>query len=151
MLATILLGAATMLVSMMIQVAAVVVMVRWLIGKIGSGRVRAGFLSDSLILTGVLLVLFAGHVIQIGFWAYLFFRLGEFSEFTVAFYHSTVNFASLGYGDIVMSADWRLLGAIEAANGVLMFGLSASTMFMVMTHLFQRRMGPRLQSATGDD
>ena len=61
--------------------------------------------------------------------------LGEFSDFATAFYHSMVNFASLGYGDIVMSERWRLLGAIEACNGVLMFGLSAGTMLSVMTFL----------------
>ena len=55
-----------------------------------------------------------------------------------AFYHSAVNFASLGYGDIVMSEKWRLLGALEASNGVLMFGLSAGTLLAVMTNLFAR-------------
>jgi hypothetical protein len=61
--------------------------------------------------------------------------LGEFSDFLTAFYHSMVNFASLGYGDIVMSEDWRLLGAIEASNGVLMFGLSAGAMLSIMSYL----------------
>lgn len=49
-------------------------------------------------------------------------------EFTTALYYSAVNFATLGYGDIVMSAQWRLLGPIEAANGVLMFGVSTAAM-----------------------
>ena len=84
----------------------------------------------------VLLILFVGHLVQIAIWATLFMYLGEFSDFLTAFYHSTVNFASLGYGDIVMSEKWRLLGALEASNGVLMFGLSAGTMLSVMTNLF---------------
>jgi len=50
-----------------------------------------------------------------------------------------VNFTSLGYGDIVMSEKWRLLGALEAGNGVLMFGLSASTILSIMNALFARR------------
>jgi len=37
-----------------------------------------------------------------------------------------------------MSEEWRLLGALEASNGVLMFGLSAGTMLSVMTKLFAR-------------
>jgi len=69
-------------------------------------------------------------------WAMLFMYLGEFNDFLTAFYHSTVNFASLGYGDIVMSERWRLLGALEASNGVLMFGLSAGTLLAVMSHIF---------------
>ena len=83
-------------------------------------------------------VMFVGHILQITIWALLFLLLQEFTDFTTAFYHSTVNFASLGYGDIVMSERWRLLGALEASNGVLMFGLSAGTLLAIMTNLFAR-------------
>lgn len=76
--------------------------------------------------------LFLGHVMQFATWALLFMYLGEFTEFETAFYHSTVNFTSLGYGDIVMSPEWRLLGGLEAANGVLMFGLSAGAILSMM-------------------
>ena len=54
--------------------------------------------------------------------------LGEFDDFATAMYHSAVNFATLGYGDIVMSERWRMLGPLEAANGILMFGVSTSVM-----------------------
>jgi len=54
--------------------------------------------------------------------------LDEFQLFSVAFYHSAVNFGSLGYGDIVMSEKYRLLGALEAINGVLMIGLSTAAL-----------------------
>jgi hypothetical protein len=81
--------------------------------------------------------LFLGHIMQFATWATLFMIIGEFEDFGTAFYHSTVNFTSLGYGDIVMSEDWRLLGALEAANGVLMFGLSAGMFLSVMSRLFQ--------------
>ena len=77
-------------------------------------------------------------MVQCVLWASLFIFLGEFSDFATAFYHSTVNFASLGYGDIVMSEQWRLLGALEAANGVLMFGLTAGTMFAVMQNMVRQ-------------
>ena len=71
-------------------------------------------------------------------WASLFLYLGEFSNFDSAFYHSVVDFTSLGYGDIVMSEEWRLLGGLEAANGILMFGLTTSTFMTVMIRLFGR-------------
>ena len=74
-------------------------------------------------------------------WAMLFLWMGEFEDFATAFYHSTVNFTSLGYGDIVMSEEHRLLGALEAANGVLMFGLSAGAILSVMNGMFNRHKG----------
>jgi hypothetical protein len=64
--------------------------------------------------------------------------LGEFPDFDTAFYHSAVNFASLGYGDIVMSERWRLLGALEATNGVLMLSLSAGAILSVMNDVLSR-------------
>ena len=55
-----------------------------------------------------------------------------------------VNFATLGYGDIVMSERWRLLGPLEAANGILMFGVSTSVMTAAVMDVIKYKMA-RLQ------
>ncbi len=77
--------------------------------------------------------------------------LGEFQDFGTAFYHSAVNFTSLGYGDIVMSEEWRLLGALEAANGVLMFGITAGLVIAVLTSNVDRRKAQAQPSGTGSE
>jgi hypothetical protein len=139
MLVSLILGCATVFITMSIQVAVVVMMIRYLIKVMNrEDRNTEGFGFDTYAISLILLMLFAGHLVQIGIWAIMFMYLGEFSDFPTAFYHSAVNFASLGYGDIVMSEKWRLLGALEASNGVLMFGLSAGTLLSVMTRLFAR-------------
>jgi voltage-gated potassium channel Kch len=138
MIGALLLGAMALAISMVIQVTAVVLMLRGLTRRIAAGRIRSGFSSDAGVLLAVLFVLATGHVIQIAIWALLFIQIGEFGDFATAFYHSTVNFATLGYGDIVMTERWRLLGAFEAASGVLMFGLSTGTLFAAMSHIFRR-------------
>jgi hypothetical protein len=138
MLVPLVIGGLVLLINMVIQVVAVVIMLRLLNSKLASGQLRPGFRNDTMILVSVLLLLFAGHLVQIAVWALLFFGFGEFGDFATSFYHSTVNFATLGYGDIVMSERWRLLGALQAASGVLMFGLSTGTLFAVMSQLFQR-------------
>jgi len=141
MLANLILGCFTVFISMGVQVAVVVIMIRYLLGIVTSkesGANGAGFGFDTYVISMVLTILFVGHLFQIAIWAALFMYLGEFSDFMSAFYHSAVNFASLGYGDIVMSEKWRLLGALEASNGVLMFGLSAGTLLAIMTRLFAR-------------
>ena len=56
----------------------------------------------------------------------------------LVFYHSTVNFATLGYGDIVMSEQARLLGALEAVNGVMMFGLTTGVLVTVLNAIARR-------------
>jgi len=80
------------------------------------------------VIKGIMLLLVIGNLGQIAIWAWLFNLLGEFEQFDDAFYHSAVNFGSLGYGDIVMSEQDRLLGALEAINGVLMIGVSTAAM-----------------------
>ena len=137
MLISLLLGSTIAFITMGVQVAVVVMMVRYLIRTMASKhRSTQSFRFDTYVISMILLMLFAGHVFQIAIWAVAFVYLGEFGGFETAFYHSAVNFASLGYGDIVMSEKWRLLGALEASNGVLMFGLSAGTLLAVMSRLF---------------
>ncbi len=75
-----------------------------------------------------MLLMMLGYFVQITLWAGLFMLLGEFDEFATAIYYSGVTFATLGYGDIVLSKPWRLLGALEAGNGVLMLGISTGVM-----------------------
>lgn len=83
---------------------------------------------DILLLSLVMLLTLLGNFVQMAIWAALFMLLGEFEAFDAALYHSGVNFTTLGYGDLVMSERWRLLGPLEAANGILMFGVSTAVM-----------------------
>lgn len=88
-----------------------------------------------LVLLHVLVVAMA----QIAAWALIFRMVGEFGEYRAAFYHSAVNFTTLGYGDIVMSPPWRLLGPLEALNGVLVLSLSSAVLVTTFGHLRDAR------------
>lgn len=132
------LGTLALALSMGIQVVAVVVMIRQMLRYLRTHDLHNRTGTNIRLLSLVITVLFVGNLVQILIWALLFMSLGEFSDIATAYYHSAVNFASLGYGDIVMSARWRLLGALEACNGVLMFGLTSGTLMTVMTWIFSR-------------
>lgn len=82
-----------------------------------------------------MLIMMLGTLVQLVVWGVLFLWLGEFDELYEAIYHSAVNFASLGYGDIVMSRPWKMLGALEAINGVLMLGMSAAALMAILQQL----------------
>lgn len=103
------------------------------------GRVGKGFWSDMGIVGRVVSYAAVAHLFEIALWAGLFVLLGEFHEFGEAYYHSAVNFTTLGYGDILMSPSWRLLGPIEAASGMLMFGVSTALIFTVIQKLVEAR------------
>ena len=66
---------------------------------------------------------------------------GEFTRFAGAFYKSAMNYTSLGSGDVVMSASWKLLGPLEAASGMLMFGVSTALIFAVIQRLTWEEQG----------
>ena len=80
------------------------------------------------VINGVMVILVAGNLLQVTIWALLFRLIGEFAGIGEAFYHSAVNFSTLGYGDIVMSEQHKILGPLEAINGVLMIGVSTAAL-----------------------
>jgi hypothetical protein len=46
---------------------------------------------------------------------------------------------SLGYGDVIMTPSWKLLGRLEAADGALRFGVSTAMIFAVIVRLVQAK------------
>ena len=104
---------------------------------------QGSFLASLLVIGTALVILLVGNLSQIMMWALLFEFLGEFENFGTAMYHSAVNFATLGYGDIVMSDEHRMLGPLEAINGVLMIGVSTAVLMAVMQDAMQRQLGNR--------
>ena len=61
--------------------------------------------------------------VAVWLWTVAFHRLGVFANVEEAAYFALVSFTTLGFGDILLPAEWRLLGGVAAANGLLLFGL----------------------------
>jgi hypothetical protein len=103
------------------------------------GLAGESFGTDLAIVVVAILIAFAAHLIEIAVWAGLFLICGEFTEFGAAFDHSAVNYTTLGYGNVVMTPSWRLLGPLEAADGMLMFGVTTAMIFAVIQRLLRTR------------
>ena len=95
-------------------------------------------INNIAVLAAVLMIVMIGSLLQVAIWALLFMLLGEFDQPEAALYHSSVNFSTLGYGDIVMSERWRLLGPLEAMNGILMFGVSTAVMTATVNYVVRQ-------------
>jgi hypothetical protein len=134
---SILLGSGVFALGVVVQLLAIVALLRFLERRNRLDLLWGSLWTSAGAISGAMLIVFVGHLIQVGLWAGLFQWLGEFDIFETAFYHSAVNFSSLGYGDMVMSTRWRLLGPIEAASGILMFGISTGVGFAVVNALIQ--------------
>ena len=117
-------------------------MIIWIVRRdLRLGRVGTRFWLDTIFITNVAMLLLTAHLAEIGLWALVLERCGEFSNFGAAYYHSAVNYTTLGDSAFAMSAHWRLLAALEAGNGMLMFGVSTAAIFAVIQRLLQHRFG----------
>lgn len=103
------------------------------------GRAGRSFSVDMGIVALAISYALAAHLMEIALWAVLYIICGEFADFGTAYYHSAVNYTSLGYGDLIMSPSWKLLGPLETANGMLLFGLSTAMIFAVIQRLVVAR------------
>jgi voltage-gated potassium channel len=92
------------------------------------------FVSISLFVLAV----FATHVVEIWIWAGFYFFIGEFQTFEPALYFSTSSFTTVGFGDVTLSEDWRLLSSMEAANGMILFGWSTAFIFEIGRRIYEQ-------------
>lgn len=92
-------------------------------------------LRQCLMLITAVLGIVVLHTIEIWSYAFMFEFLGATQGFEPSLYFSTVSFTSLGYGDMVLDPRWRVFGAIEAANGLILFGWSTAFLLTLMGKL----------------
>lgn len=78
------------------------------------------------------------HLLQILVWAACYHWNGCFPDFATSFYYSATSYSTVGYGDVNPPENWRILGAIEAVTGILMFGWSTGVLFSVVNHMQER-------------
>ncbi len=142
-----LIGFPAMLLCLVVQVAVTFWSVRYYVRQLDRLPAQQRFLPGVRPLLVSMLAMVGGNFIQITLWGVLFIWLGEFSELYEAVYHSAVNFASLGYGDIVMSKNWKLLGPLEAVNGVLMVSMSAAALMVMLQQLIKAQRDEIVASA----
>ncbi len=142
MLINLLMGLAAMTLCLFLQSALVLAGIRYY--KRREGKLDSPSFGESLaVINALMLILVAGNLGQVAIWALLFQFLDEFQSFREAFYHSMVNFATLGYGDLVMSDAHKLLGPLEAINGVLMIGVSTATLMASFQDAMKRTVAAR--------
>jgi hypothetical protein len=111
-----LIGLPAMLLCLVLQTAVAFWCVRYYVRHASQVEVGHGFVAAIRPLIVTTLAMVVGTLAQVMLWGGLFLWLGEFEQAYDAIYHSAVNFSSLGYGDIVMRRERRLLGPLEAVK-----------------------------------
>jgi len=104
-----------------------------------SFRTRFG---EFKLFSGTATALLLLHAIEVVVWAAAYLVLvggSQFPDFESATYFSAVTFTSLGYGDVVIVGPWRMLSAIQAMTGLLVFGWSTALLFAIVQRVWQEK------------
>lgn len=80
------------------------------------------------------------HLGEAAIWASFYYAAGLLPTMETAMYFSLTSYATLGYGDVVLSGQWRLLGPIEALVGVLIMGWSTGVIVTVILRTYTNRL-----------
>ena len=133
------LAAAALLLALTVIVHAVGLMAitRWVLRS--HTLERQSFWGAAWLLVRVAWALMVIHVVEIGGWGILYWRNRLLPDIESSVYFSGVTYTSVGYGDLVLPAPWRLLAPVEALTGILMAGLSTAFFFAVLTGLVAAR------------
>jgi len=77
------------------------------------------------------------HLAEIALWAGFYVWRNAMPDLPSALYFSAVTYTTTGYGDLVLSEGWRLLGAVEALTGILMCGWSTGFFFAIVNRVYE--------------
>lgn len=89
----------------------------------------------TILVSALVLLLFLASVLESLLWALTYLASGAIEGLEQALYFSIVTYTTLGYGDITLNEDWRLLASFEAANGIIMFGWTTALIVAVVQRL----------------
>lgn len=90
----------------------------------------------TLIIVLFVLFMFLAVIADVWVWAAVYMIIGAIPTFEEALYFSTVSFTTIGYGDVVLGREWRLLAAFEGANGMIIFGWTTALVIAVIQRFY---------------
>jgi len=132
MLTALVYGAGLLALTVVVHMTGMVLLFRWMLARLNGNR----FWPVTWLLIRVAWGLIAIHLLEIAVWAAFYFGRGCLPDLESALYFSGVTYSTVGYGDLVLPEDWRLLGPIEGLTGILMCGLSTGLFFALISKLY---------------
>jgi voltage-gated potassium channel len=139
MLTEISVAAVIVIVCLLLHVAGILLMAEWVLQyrqyfEQQGARIHVSFLMI-ILFSGIMLL----HVAEASLWAVFYYSRELFPDFETSLYFSLVSYAAIGYGDVLLPRNWRLLGAIEGVSGLLLCGISTAFIFAVINVMFKAR------------
>ena len=142
-------GAAVLLVSLtlFLQASGVTTLIEWLKRVLTRDIHKRGPIYSATLVVKSTVAILILHGLVILLWT-SFYRTRCFPSWELAFYFSASSYSTVGFGDLILPSNWRLLGPLEAITGVLMCGISVSVLFALVTWLLDRDTQSSLKNST---
>ena len=118
------------------------------LGPVWRRKAHPGLWASGVMIIHVVSTLLLLHLAEAGVWAVFFIILGLLPDMETAIYFSITSYTTVGYGDVTLTAPWLLLGPMEAAVGILMFGWSTGIMVAVISRIHTERISLRTDQQT---
>lgn len=141
MLLNILIGLSMVGITVIIQAFGTSFWIKHLINELSKIRGQISNIASMKLLVSTSIFLLVINTFQAIIWAVLYYNITDVSEiktFEEAIYFSLITFTTLGYGDLTMSMDHRVLSGIEALNGILLIGWSTTLIYSTVQFVWKR-------------
>ena len=135
------LGTAVISVTVLVHTVGLMLLTRAIADLGRHGRLDRQALCRMGLMVATVLGLLVIHTAEIWLWALVYVALGAFTAVHDALYFSTTTFSTIGYGDLVLDHEWRLLGALEGVSGFLLIGWSTAYLVAASTRHGPFRLG----------
>jgi hypothetical protein len=127
-------AAVLLTLTVVVHTLGMVALLRWM--SRSQPKFVAGFWTTTWLLIRITWSLIVIHLLEVIAWALFYFWQDCLPDLESAFYFSGVTYATVGYGDLVLPKEWRLLGPVEGLTAILMCGLSTGFFFAVFSKLY---------------
>jgi voltage-gated potassium channel len=124
-------------ITLWLQCGGIAMLITWARRAVAGDIHKLGPFRSAVLIVRVTTAVIAVHGMDILLWG-CSYRWLCFSSWESALYFSASSYATVGYGDVVLPSQWRMLGPLESIIGVLMCGLSASLLFAIATRVVGR-------------
>ena len=103
-------------------------------------RARRSSVVLAVLIVVTVLLLTVLHAVEASAWAGAYVALGARPDIASAMLYSLSAMTSYGHANVFLAKHWQLMGAIEALNGMMLFGLSTAFLFAVLREHWPTRL-----------
>ena len=104
---------------------------------LGGAVERRGFIPKFALVMGLTALLATAlHGVEATVWGFAYRLLGALPDFKTAMLYSLSAMTTYGHANLYLTAHWQLMGALEALDGMLLFGLTTAFLFAMIQNVW---------------